>query len=323
VILFIGGTRRGQAVLSALIERGEPVCGVIALEQDPHEIDRCDAEVERLATQAGVPCRLARRIDRDLESWILHTLRPELILVVGWRTMLPMSVVQAPALGCLGVHDSLLPHGRGFAPTNWAIINGAEQSGVTLFHLSDGVDAGEVVDQRAIPIGPRTTAAELSEQVRAATLGLILEHLPALKMGTAPRIAQDHQRATYFCARCPEDGVIDWSASTESIDRLVRGLGHPFPGARTTHAGAELIVWEAEPVVPPPSYVGRVAGRPVSLGADGSVDVLTGDGVLRLGRVQVPGRGAQPPAEVIGSVRATLGRPLVGRMPLTTWEVQQ
>jgi methionyl-tRNA formyltransferase len=102
--------------------------------------------------------------------------------------------------------------------------------------------------------------------------------------------------------------LIDWSESTETIDRLVRGLGHPYPGARTTLADSELIVWEAEPVKPAPAYVGRVPGRPVSFGTDGSVDVLTGDGVLRLRRVQVRGCDPVPPARVIASIRATLGR---------------
>jgi methionyl-tRNA formyltransferase len=277
------------------------------LEQDAHELDRRDEDVRRLAAKHGLPCRVARRIDPDLESWILATLQPDLTLVVGWRTMIPMSVVRAPRLGCLGAHDSLLPYGRGFAPTNWAIITGADRSGVTLFHMSEGVDDGDIVAQRVLPIGPRTTAAELYERATAATVELILEHLPALKTGSAPRSAQDHERATYFCARRPEDGAIDWSASTATIDRLVRGLGHPYPGARTTLAGTELIVWEAEPVEPAPVYVGRVPGRPVGFGEYGTVDVLTGDGVLRLRSVQVPGNAPVPAAQVIGSMRATLG----------------
>jgi methionyl-tRNA formyltransferase len=306
-ILFIGGTRRGHAVLGALLERGEPVCGVIALEQDAHELERCDDEMCRVAAEHGVPCRVARRIGSNLESWILEALRPELILVIGWRTIVPMSVVNAPTLGCLGAHDSLLPHGRGFAPTNWAIITGADHGGVTLFHMSESVDAGDIVAQRAIPIGPRTTAAELYDDVSVATLELVLEHLPALKTGSAARTAQDEECATYFCARRPEDGLIDWRASTETIDRLVRGLGHPYPGARTTLEGTELIIWDAEPVTPTPVYVGRVPGRPVSFGTDGSVDVLTGDGVLRLRRVQARGRDPVPPTRVIASIRATLG----------------
>jgi methionyl-tRNA formyltransferase len=173
--------------------------------------------------------------------------------------------------------------------------------------MSESVDAGDIVAQRAIPIGPRTTAGELCEHVSVATLELVLEHLPALKTGSAPRRPQDQECATYFCARRPEDGLIDWSASTKTIDRLVRGLGHPYPGARTTLAGTELIVWEAEPVTPSPAYVGRVPGRPVRFGTDGSVDVLTGDGLLRLRRVQVRGNEPVPPTQVIASIRATLG----------------
>ena len=307
-ILFVGGTRRGYRVLSALLKSREPVCGVIALEQDAHELDYCRDAMDQLATQYGLSCRVARHIDSDLERLIVDELEPDLILVVGWRTMIPMSVVRAPALGCVAAHDSLLPYGRGFAPTNWAIISGAEESGVTIFHLCEAVDAGDVVDQRAISIGPRTTASELYEHVSTATLELVLEHLPALKEGSAPRTRQDHECATYYCARRPEDGVIDWTQSTETIDRLIRGLGHPYPGARTTLDGQDLVVWEATPLEPAPGYVGRIAGRPVAFGKDGSVDVLTGDGILRLRCVQFQDGSPVPPAEIIRSIRATLGR---------------
>ena len=305
-IVFIGGTRRGHRVLEALLERGEPIRAVYALEQDAHEHDRFDDAMQELAAGHGVPCTVTRKIGPEAEREILEVHRPDLLLVIGWRTMIPMSVVDFPRLGSIGAHDSLLPRGRGFAPTNWAVINGDESGGVTLFHLAEDVDAGDMVDQREIPIGPRTTAPELYEGVTEATVEMILEHIDGLKDGTAPRIVQDHSKATFYCARRPEDGVIDWALPTAVSDRLIRGLAYPYPGARTSYDGRELTVWEAAPVEPPPVYEGRVPGRPVRIASDG-VDVLTGDGVLRLTRVQLAGDPPTAANEVIRSVKATLG----------------
>ncbi|HWJ85862.1 MAG TPA: formyltransferase family protein [Cellulomonas sp.] len=215
-------------------------------------------------------------------------------------------MVDSARLGCIAAHDSLLPRGRGFAPTNWTIILGHEVGGVTLFHMSEAVDAGEIVGQREIRLHVRSTAPELYAAVTEATVELVLEHLPGLKNGTAPRIVQDAAKATFFCARTPRDCEIDWAADTITIDRLVRGLTYPYPGARTTYQGAELVIWDAEPVVPPPVYEGRIPGRPVGFPGDGAVDVLTGDGVLRVRRVAGPD-GPVPAASVIRSVRVTLG----------------
>lgn len=306
-VLFIGGTRRGHQVLEAILSTGERLTAVYGLEQDEHEADRFDDQVRATAERAGVPCRMGRRIGPEEEREILEVHRPDLVIVVGWRTMVPMSVVRSARLGCVAAHDSVLPRGRGFAPTNWTIILGHDVGGVTLFHMTEAVDAGDIVGQRAIPLGARATAPELYAAVTDATVELVLEHLPGLKAGTAPRIPQDHTLATFFCARTPDDCDIDWSRPTIEIDRLIRGLTHPYLGARTTYQGEPLTVWEAEPLVPAPVYEGRVPGRPVGFPGDGSVDVLTGDGVLRVRRVAGPD-GPVDAAGVIRSFRATLGR---------------
>ncbi len=305
-ILFIGGTRRGHELLAALFERGESVVGTYILEEDPHEPVRWSDEISTLCGARGVPANVCRRLDAALADAALNGYAPDLILSVGWRTMLPDNVVQGAPLGCVGVHDSLLPGYRGFAPTNWAIINGEPESGVTLFHLSDGVDEGDIVGQVRIPITDRMTAPELYERVVDASVSVVLEHLEGLKDGTAPRIPQDHATATYGCARTPDDGEICWAGSTAQADRLVRGLAYPYPGAWTTLDGRRLTVWRAHPLDLGPAYAGRIPGRVVARGPQG-VDVLTGDGILRVEEVQVEGDETRPAAEVLRSVRARLG----------------
>jgi methionyl-tRNA formyltransferase len=303
-LLFCGGTPRGLAVLERLVETGAPLVGVYCFQQDEHELVRVEQQITALAERAGVPCRTVRRIGEEEQREIVEELRPDLALVIGWRTMIPMAVVDAAPRGWIGAHDSLLPRGRGFAPTNWAIILGHEAGGVSLMHLADGVDSGDIVAQRSIPIGARTTAPELYEHVTAATVELVDEHLAALLDGTAPRSPQREEDATYFCARTPDDGEIDWRAGTAEIDRLIRGLTHPYPGAWT---GERIGIWEAEPASHLVRYEGSVPGRVAARHDDGSADVLTGDGVLRV-RIAGDHDARTPAATVLRSVKETLGR---------------
>ncbi len=301
-ILLIGGQARGLALFDLLVERGRPPLLVHALAEDPHEPPGPGAALLTRCRERDIACVSGRRIDDD-GAEAIAAIAPDLVCVCGWRTMIPMRAF-ASAGAAVGAHDSLLPRYRGFAPSAWALINGETQSGVTLFHLSTGMDEGDIVGQRQIPIAPRTNAAELADAVATATVSLFDEYLDGLLDGTAPRRSQDHAAATYGCARTPDDGAIDWSRPTVEIDRLVRALSEPLPGAFTSHDGERLVVWEAEPVVPAPVYAGRVDGRVVAVRPDGAVDVLTGDGVLRLLRVGAPSGRA---AERIRSVRTRLG----------------
>ena len=271
-LLFCGGTPRGLAVLKRLVADGAPLVGVYAFEQDAHEHHRVEEQIHQLAAEADVPCRTVRKIGPEEERQILEELQPDLALVIGW-----------------------------------AVILGHDAGGVTLMHLAAGVDDGDIVDQRRIPLGPRATAPELYDAVTDATVELVADHLPALLAGAAPRTAQRHEDATYFCARTPEDGEIDWHAPTATIDRLVRGLTYPYPGAWTTLHGQRLGIWEAEPATPSVPYEGAVPGRVVARHDDGGVDVLTGDGVLRLRNVG-DHDSRVPAANALRSVKETLGR---------------
>ena len=246
--------------------------------------------------------------ERDYAEIITQELRPDIGLVVGCRILLPRTIFAAPPRGTLAAHDSVLPEYRGFAPLNWSIINGETQTGVTLFHLADGMDDGDIVGQRTVEIGANETAPEVHQRVCDATTNLVLEALPLIAQGRAPRVQQDERLATITCSRTPSDGLIDWRARTVDVHNLVRGLTAPYPGAFTFHAGRQLTIWRAEPVREPGRFVGRIPGRVVSVrGPNGSFDVLTGDGVLRVFEVQEKGGVPVPATSIVRSVRTTLG----------------
>src|ERR1044071_2591352 len=221
-VLFIGGTLRGYLTLKGLVESGAGVAGIVSLRQDDHEVERYEEPIRRLAEDRGIPHRETKWMkDRDYSAWI-RELAPDVAIIVGCRILIPREVYEAPRLGSLAVHDSLLPAYRGFAPLNWAIINGETQTGVTLFYLNEGMDTGDIVAQRSVPIGLTDTAPQVYERVCQATVDVVLEGCGTLEAGSAPRIPQDPAAGSYTCSRTPGDGEIDWRRPTREIFNLVR-----------------------------------------------------------------------------------------------------
>jgi methionyl-tRNA formyltransferase len=306
--VFIGGTKRGYLALKALVDSGAHVVGVISLRQDEHERERFEEPIRALAYGRGLAfCETRWMKDRDYGRWIAEDLGADLALIVGCRILLRKEVYEAPRRGSLAIHDSLLPEYRGFAPLNWAIINGEDHTGVTLFQVGESMDAGGVVAQRRVPIEPRDTAPSVYERVCQATVDLILETYPLLASGAAVAVPQSEAGATFACSRTPADGLIDWTMSTKAIYDQVRGLTYPYPGAYTALDGRKLTIWRVEPVETI-RVVGRIPGRVTAIDrAAGYVDVLTGDGVLRIHDVELAGTPRRSAADVITSVRATLG----------------
>lgn len=307
--LFIGGTKRGYLTLKALLDHNAQVVGIICLEQDEHEIERYEEPIKRLAEQYNIPCYQTKWMkDQDYSKIVSLDIQPDIALVVGCRILIPKEIYEIPHLGTLAVHDSYLPEYRGFAPLNWAILNGEDHMGVSLFYLGELMDGGDIVGQKRTPIGPDDTAPEVYERVCQATADLALEAYPLLAKGQAPRIKQDYSVGTFTCSRTPTDGIIDWNKSTRAIYNQIRALTWPYPGAFTFYQGRKLLVWKARLIPTCPNYVGRIPGRVVSVSqSDGSVNVLTGDGVLQIFEVQLAGEGKVPAARVITSVRVALG----------------
>lgn len=306
--LFIGSTKRGFQTLAAIIEAGHTVCGVISLSQDPHELDRYEEPIRRLAATYNIPLFETRWMkDLDYVSLVRDELKPDIALVVGCRLIIPEAIYSLPPLGTLAVHDSLLPEYRGFAPLNWSIINGETETGVSLFYLNPLMDGGDIVGQKQIPIGPDETGAEIYSTVCSATVDLVIECWPRLAEGTAPRLKQDYNSGSFTCSRTPTDGMIDWSCSTRQIYNLIRALAHPYPGAFTFFRGDRVTIRKALSLEAAPLYRGRIPGRIVRVEkVDGFVDVLTGDGILRIFEVEQRGK-LLPAAEVVTSVKERLG----------------
>jgi methionyl-tRNA formyltransferase len=191
----------------------------------------------------GVPLHRIRSSMAPETAAAVKDLRPDLIFVISWSQIIPQEIVKVAPLGCVGIHYSLLPTRRGGAPLNWAIIDGLTESGVTLFHLDEGIDTGDVIAQKSFPVGPRDTVKDLLDKVLVLAPELLAENVVALEKGTAPRLKQDESKASYTKPRRPADGEIDWSKPLPELDRFIRALVPPYPCAFTTlQDGRRLVV---------------------------------------------------------------------------------
>lgn len=248
----------------------------------------------------------AKQVGAERWNHFWETTEVDLMLAVSWRYMIPPQVYRRARLGAFVFHDSLLPQYRGFSPTVWAMINGENHTGVTLFEIAEDVDEGLIVDQERVPIGPDDTISIVLERVTQTYLALLERNLDELVKGTARRIRQDHSQATYTCKRLPEDNQIDWTASTRDIYNLIRAVSAPYPGAYTYLSGKKMRVWSAKRVLDNRPYVGRIPGRVVEVRRGEGTVVLTGDGALMLCQVQIEDGEIVCASEVIKSPSQTL-----------------
>ncbi len=230
----------------------------------------------------------------------------DLMFAVSWRYMVPPDVYRRPRRGAFVFHDSLLPAYRGFAPTVWAILNGEDHTGATLFEIAEEVDSGDIVDQQRVPIGAEDSIADVMEHVTQAYLDMLERNLDRLLDGRAPRHPQDHSRATYTCKRLPDDNRIDWSASTRDIYNLIRAVSQPYPGAFGYLGDRKVRIWSAQILMDYHRYVGKVQGRVVEVRPGDGTVVLTGDGALLLKQVQLEGDAIACASDVLTSPSQTL-----------------
>jgi methionyl-tRNA formyltransferase len=293
-ILLIGQGITTLSALQSLLVRFD-VVGMI------RSSDSGDAAM-RLADSSGVALfadTSLAGVDRAIKK-----ADPDAVVVSSYDRILPADLIAARPF--VNVHYAPLPRYRGRATVNWAIINGEPRCAISIHSLVPGLDAGGILFQQFVPIGPSDTVTDLYERLNAIQRDALAGAVARRLQGDEGQ-PQDQSRATYACTRLPEDGQIDWSAGTETADRLVRALTDPFPGAYTWLGLRRLVIRRAEPVREP-RYEGRVPGRVVRVDRSaGVVDVLTGDGALRLHEVAFDGAEPQRAADVITSVRQTLG----------------
>ena len=290
-IVFFGATELGHRCCRELLTMGEKMVGIFSIPEHfriSYSVtpvhNRTFRSFEDLSAAAEVPLHYVTGNMRDQEyESALRDMAPDLGLAVGWYYLIPPTIRRLFPKGVAGIHASLLPRYRGGAPLVWAMIRGERQTGVSLFYLDDGVDTGDLVGQKPIPIGPDEGIGTVYDRAAEASVDLIRRYIPLIRTGTAPRLAQDHDKATVFPQRSPPDGRIDWAAhSAQQVHDWVRAQSRPYPGAFAELNGRRITVWGAvvcsAPVRtdPSPGLISVEQGRgPTVICADGlSVEIL-------------------------------------------------
>jgi methionyl-tRNA formyltransferase len=220
----------GVRCLKTLLSAGVEVALVVTVADDPGET-QWYASVATTAQDYGLT--VIAPVDAntaELERTVA-ALAPDFLFSFYYRSMLGMPLLRAARRGALNMHGSLLPKFRGRAPVNWAILKGAHECGATLHYMVERADAGEIVDQLAVPILQDDDAREVFAKVTVAAETVLARSLPGLIAGTAPRLPQPIEPGQYFGRRRPEDGRIDWRRPALEIHNLVRAVAPPFPGA--------------------------------------------------------------------------------------------
>lgn len=281
-VLLFAHHEAGRACLDALLTDGVPVVGLFT--HRARDDEGWMARPEPLAREAGVPVYRPRSPNRPRWVQTARALRPELILSVMYRRLLGPDLLALPPRGALNLHPSLLPRYRGRCPVNWTLIHGEEKTGVTLHHMAAEADAGDIVAQRVLRIRPDDTALTLHRRLVPLFVALLRDTLPALSTGTAPRTPQNPAEATTFGGRGREDGAFEWTWPAPRIERLVRAVARPYPGAFADWEGQRLTVWAAEARPP-----GDAPLPPGSARREGDRLVFgTGDGLLLVNEWQLP-----------------------------------
>ena len=294
-ILFFGYSEVGYDCLSLLLQRGDQVVALFTHEDNPHEKIwfRTPAVAAR---EKGIPVFTPASVNNPEWRERIAALQPDLILSVYYRHMIGTKILALPPLGAWNMHGSLLPKYRGRAQINWAVLHGEPRMGMTLHRMVKAPDAGAIVDQEGVAIGPRDKAEQAFRKVLPCARTVLARQIDALLAGTARETPQDESQATYFGGRKPEDGRILWTQTAGQIFNLIRAVTDPYPGAFTDVGAARLMVWWAEP------NPAATAGRPGEILSVAPLVVATGAGTLDLTLTEW--RGAPDPGLQAGQVLA-------------------
>ncbi len=258
----------GRETLQALIDLGHEVPLAVTHPASEHSYKAIwSSSVEGLAREQGIPVHLTERVDAETIEVVKRT-RPDVIVVNSWYSWMPPELYALPPHGTLNLHDSLLPKFAGFSPALWALISGEPEFGLTVHRMDQGLDTGDILIQRRLPIGPADTGTDLVRRGIELIPGALRDALTALESGTAVWQPQNKAERVYFHKRSDRDSMIDWSWPAEDLERFVRALSEPYPPAFTFYEGERIEVLEARVSE---SRYGGTPGRVVAQEGGGAV----------------------------------------------------
>ncbi len=287
-VVFMGTPDFAVGTLEAICDAGYEVAGVVT------QPDKAKGRSKELVPTPVKAAALARGLNvfqpvkiRDAQAIeAVRQMKPDVIVVVAFGQIIPQEILDMAPYGCLNVHASLLPAYRGAAPIQWAVLNGDEESGVTIMRMDAGLDTGDMIAKKVVKLAADETSGSLFDRLSAEGAKLLVETLPSVFDGTAVYEKQPEESTTPYAGMIQKKmGEINWNDSAEKIERLVRGM-NPWPSAYTKLDGKTLKIWKAH--VEKPEMTGDV-GKIVRMDKKGMY-VQTGQGILCVDELQIEGK---------------------------------
>ncbi|RJQ73744.1 methionyl-tRNA formyltransferase [Pseudonocardiaceae bacterium YIM PH 21723] len=268
-VVMFGYQTWGHRTLQALLDSEHDVVAVITHPKSDHAYEKIWSDsVADLATEHQVPVLLANRMDIAEVTGLLDEVKPDIIVANNWRTWIPPEIYNYPRYGTLNIHDSLLPKYTGFSPLIWALINDEQEVGLTAHLMDEELDAGPIVMQKAIPVGPQDTTTDLFHRTIDLIAPVTVEALNLIATGKTDWTVQDRSQASFFHKRAAEDSRIHWTWSAEFIERFVRAQPDPYPNAFCFFKGERIRILKAS------------VSQACYGGTPGRVFIKEGDGIV-------------------------------------------
>ncbi|MFC5652115.1 methionyl-tRNA formyltransferase [Paenibacillus solisilvae] len=305
-IVFMGTPDFAVPSLEALLTAGHEIVLVVTQPDRPKGRKKTltPPPVKDAALRHGLTVAQPEKLRTSETVAQITDLQPDLIVTAAYGQILPKTVLDAPRLGCINVHGSLLPKYRGGAPIQRSIINGETVTGVTIMYMAEGLDTGDMISRVEVPITDEDTSGTLFEKLTAAGAELLMQTLPSIENESVQAIVQNHEEATYAPNLSREDERVDWNRSAKSIYNQVRGLS-PMAGAFTLWNYETFKIWGCQ-LQTGSSRTGSQPGTVIGT-SDAGIIVQTGDGQLLLTHIQPAGKKAMPAAEWLKGARLPSG----------------
>lgn len=245
-IAFTTCVQLGKSCIEAIYEIGGKIDLLITLPDERAKNKSGRVYLDDLAGKYNVPLLKTNHINDQAVLDAVKKYEIDWLFIIGWSQIAGEKVLNSPKYGCIGMHPTLLPEGRGRAAIPWAILKGLKKTGVTMFRLDNGVDTGDIIGQEEIALDSRITADELYDQVNSAHIRLIQNYWGPIVNNTIRLRKQDQAAATEWPGRKPEDGEIKPGMTMEEAERLVRAVTRPYPGAFYDCGQEKMIIWKAD-----------------------------------------------------------------------------